>query len=223
MAVITISRQYGSGGDEIAARVCEILDYQYFDKRIMAQVATEVGLSKSEIVDFSEDHYKMPGFLERLFGRRSPRVVARVRIWREETNGARVEQIETLDEAKSITLVQSTVQAAYRRGNIVIVGRGGQAILKDKPDVLHVRIEAPLDIRNQRIYDQENASMAGAQDSAVNHDRAAADYLRRFYGIDWAAPMLYDLVINTGKLSLEAAAQLIVKAISYLPVAQSAQ
>jgi cytidylate kinase len=55
MAVITISRQYGSPGNEIAVRVCEILGYHYFDKRLMAQVASEVGLSEQEIVDFSEE------------------------------------------------------------------------------------------------------------------------------------------------------------------------
>ena len=46
MSVITISRQYGSGGDEIAARVCEILDYRYFDQRLMSQVAVKAGLSE---------------------------------------------------------------------------------------------------------------------------------------------------------------------------------
>lgn len=58
MAVITISRPYGSGGDEIAVRVCEMLGYRYFDKRWMAQVAPEVGLNEGEIVDFSEDQHR---------------------------------------------------------------------------------------------------------------------------------------------------------------------
>jgi len=66
MAAITISRQIGSGGDAIAARVCEILDYQYFDKRLMTQVAEEVGLSERELVDYSEDHYTVQNFIERL-------------------------------------------------------------------------------------------------------------------------------------------------------------
>ena len=82
MAVITFSRQYGSGGDEVADRVRERLGYRYFDKRLMAQVASEMGLSEGEIVDFTEADYEVRGFFDRLFGRRSPRVVAEVSTWR---------------------------------------------------------------------------------------------------------------------------------------------
>lgn len=82
MGVITISRQVGSGSKEIATRLCEQLGYTFFDKRLMTEVATHVGLSASDIVDFSEDDYKVKGFLGRLFGgeragRRSPEPVWR--------------------------------------------------------------------------------------------------------------------------------------------------
>ena len=75
MAVITISRQYGSGGDEIATRLWNVLGYRYFDKRLMAQVATEAGLSPTEVVDSSEDNYEARSLLERLFGRYNSRGV----------------------------------------------------------------------------------------------------------------------------------------------------
>ena len=68
MAVITISRQYGSEGDEIAANVCQVLGYRSFDKQLMAKVATEVGLTEGEVVDFTEDQHKVRGFLDRLWG-----------------------------------------------------------------------------------------------------------------------------------------------------------
>ena len=83
MAAITISRQIGSGGDSIAARVCEILEYQYFDKRLMTQVAEEVGLSERELVDYSEDNYTVQNFMDRLL-RPGPRTIARIPIEREE-------------------------------------------------------------------------------------------------------------------------------------------
>lgn len=218
MAVITISRQYNSGGDEIASKVCEMLGYRYFDKRLMAQVATEVGLSPTEIVDFSEDDYQVRGFLERLFGwGRGSRRVAHVGTWTEDAGGTRVKEMMDLDETRTITFVQSTIQAAYRHGNVVIVGRGGQAILKGLPGVLHVQIQAPLELQSQRILEWENVSLAEARAIALNHDRATADYLKRFYNINWLDPHLYDLVINTHRLNIEAAAHLIVKAVSYLP------
>ena len=218
MAIITISRQYGSGGDEIATRVCEKLGYRYFDKTLMAQVASEMGLAEG--VDFSEDNYKMRSFRERLFG--TPRKVAQVGVLAEDATGAVTETVEILNEAQSVTMVQGAIEAAYQHGNMVIVGRGGQTVLKDKPDVLHVRIGAPLDDRVQRLHNRENYSLGWAQDRAVTRDRASAEYLQRFHGIDWADPLLYDLVINTGKLSIEAAAQLIVSAVGYLPPAEPA-
>ena len=55
MAVVTVSRQFGSGGTRIAARVCELLAYRYLDKVLMTQVAAEAGLSGKELVDFSQD------------------------------------------------------------------------------------------------------------------------------------------------------------------------
>jgi cytidylate kinase len=221
MAVITISRQAGSGGDEIAVRVCEMLGYQYFDKSLMARVASEVAPAGGKIVDFSEADYKMRNFLARLLNRRSPRTVAEVRSWREDTKGVRIAEVTPLNEDDAIALVRSTVQAAYQQGNVVIVGRGGQAILREKPAVLHVRIEAPLDARVQRVRDQANLSLAAAREKVTKSDEAAADYLKRFYEVNWSDLLLYHLVINTGRWNTEAAAHLIVNAVSYLPSAES--
>lgn len=215
MAVITISRRYGSGGDEIAFRVCKLLGYRFFDKELMAHVASETGLAEGPVVDLSEDTHEIRGFLNRLLG--TPRKITQVEAIPEDRPGSVIEVVEKLDEEQSIALVQSIIRAAYIEGDVVIVGRGGQAILKDKLDVLHVRVEAPLDDRVKRLCDRANFSFGGAQDAAIKHDRASADYLKRFYDIDWSDSLLYDLVFNTGRLDTEAASQLIVKAISFLP------
>ncbi len=219
MAVITISRQYGSGGDDIAAKVCQALGYIYFDKRMVLQVAADLGLSDSTVVDFSEDNYKMMSFVDRFVT--PPGVVAQVNAWKKEISGANTRQVIDLDAAHSTDLVEKAIHAAHKRGNFVIVGRGGQAILWDKTDALHVRIEAPLDIRVQRLHVRENMNLGGAKDIALKRDRAAADYLLRFHDVDWADPMLYDLVINTGKLSENLAVDLIVSAVVHLSPAKA--
>jgi cytidylate kinase len=217
MAVITISRQYGSGGDQIAARICDKLAYQYFDKRLMAQVATEVGLSEDEVVDLSEDNYRIQSFFDRLLGRRSsPERPTQGYSLDSDMADTQAKEVARMDEADRISLVRSTVRAAYERGNVVIVGRGGQAILKDKADVLHVRIESPYRARVQRLHQRANYSLGGAKDAAIKHDRASAEYLGRFYEIDWADPALYDLVISTAKLETGAAASVIVSAVEHL-------
>jgi cytidylate kinase len=215
MAVITISRQYGSLGDEIAARVCESLGYRSFDKRLMAAIASEVGLSDTQVVDFSEDSHEVRGFLDRLLGR-GRGSSRQVRVWSEDKEGTRSSQAMALDDAQAIGMVQTTIEAAYAQGNMVVVGRGGQALLADKPDVLHVRVEASFDNRVRTVQRQENLSLIEAEELVERRDRASADYLQRFYGIDGGASSLYHLVINTDKCGVEAAAQIMVHALDYL-------
>jgi cytidylate kinase len=223
MAVVTISREYGSGSSEIVARVCRALWYRYFDKLVMTRAAVESGLQAHEVVDFSEDSYKVQGFLDRLFSWRGPRVVAQIGTWTEDAAGARVREVETLDEAQSVAMVKATILAVYKQDNMIIVGRGGQVILRDKPNVLHVRLIANLKARVQRLHERDDLSLAKAQELALNHDRASAEYLKRFYDIDWADPLLYDLVINTTRLGIGGAVQLIIGAVNQLPAAASTQ
>ena len=213
MAVVTISRQYGSGADDVAARVCDMLGYRYFDKGVMARMASEFSLTEGSIVDFSEETYKMRGFLDRF---RGPRVVGQGRGWREDLNGRRVPVVQELNEDQAISTVRTMIRAAYEDDNIVILGRGGQAILQDKPGVLHVRIEAPPEERITLTQEQNELSHQGAQRQIARRDKAAYDYLKRFYDIEWSDPTLYHLVINTGMWDTEAAAHLIVNAVSYL-------
>ena len=216
MAVITISRQYGSGADEIAARVCDKLGYRFFDKRVIAGMASEFGLTASNVVDFSEDRYKVRGFLDRL---RGPRVVAQVRSWREDLSGRRVPTVEQLDEEQAIRLVRSAIRAAYDDDSIVILGRGGQCVLKDQPGVLHVRVEAAVEARARRIQAQASISEDAALKLVNERDRAGADYVRNFYDVDWSDSAHYHLIINTAKWGTETAAQLIVSAVNALPAA----
>lgn len=222
MAVITISRQYGSGGDHVAGRVCELLGYRYFDKRMIVRAAIAAGLSEEEITDFSEDEYEIHTFLDHLMsGWRGPYAITHSHAWQEEIFGVGPKTLSALDEMKNISLIESAIRVAYRSDNVVIMGRGGQAILQEKTGVLHVRIQAPLKARVERLHRRENYSLEGAQEVALRRDRAAADYLRRFHKIDWNDPLFYHLVISTSQLDTEAAARLIVKAVGCLPPAAS--
>jgi len=214
MPVITISREYGSGGKDVAKRVCEMLGYTYFDKNLMARVAAEVGLANDEVVDFSEDTYKMRNFMERMFDRRRLGADA----WDASAGTTRSLQVEILDEAQCAHLVKDTIIGAYKHDNVVIVGRGGQAMLKEKPGVLHVRLNAPRGARALRVKERESLGLGEAIDRVRRKDQAATAYLKRFFEIDWDNPLLYHLIINTGKWELEDVAQMIVNALTRLKV-----
>ncbi len=215
MAVITISRQYGSGGEEVAQHICEILGYRYFDKTMMAQVAAEMGLLEERVIDFSETDYRVRSFLDRLLGR--SRVVAEVEILeQDETTEEQRRAIEKLNEEQCIELVQTTIHAAYKYGNLVIIGRGGQAVLKDAHGVLHVRIEAPQGARVMRIQEEEGLNLGEARARARERDAAAAAFVERFYGADWSNPLHYHMVLNTGRWGLNSVAKIIANAVTEL-------
>lgn len=211
MAVITISRQVGSGGDEIAERLCDRLGYRYFDKEVLRAAASEAGLCENDAIDFSEDHYKARDLLTRLFSSR-PRTVRHVLIREEEHGPVDTLTARALDEEQCVELVRYAVTKAYDEGDMVIVGRGGQAILAGKPGVLHVRIVAPFDHRIRRLREQGVSGVSELKLTIAERDRATAEYLRRFFGIRWDDPTLYHLVINTGLLGLEAATETIIEA-----------
>src|SRR5947207_12478474 len=150
MTTITISRHYGSGGRKVAARVRELLDYRFFDAAFMAQVASQVGLSRAEIVDFSEEDYKVKNFLERLMSFNPAEMVV------SPSSGKAISRdMSRFDDADSVDLVKLTVRVAHERGNVVIVGRGAQVILRNQPDVLHVRVIAPIETRLKRLQEIE--------------------------------------------------------------------
>ena len=212
MAVVTISRQFGCGGLEVATEVCELLEYSFFDKGLMAEVAAHVDLSESDVVDFSEDNYNVKSFWERLFGR-GPKTVYEHETGREDTSAASVLTAETLDESQCILFVRSTIRAAYQKGDVVILGRGAQAVLRDMPGVLHVRLTAAEGARVRRIEAREKLTFSQAYHVMVDRDRAMDQYLDEFFGIKGDDPLLYHLILNTGKVSTNAAAQIIVTAV----------
>ena len=215
MAVVTISRQAGSGAEEIARRVCQLLGYDLLDKEMMTSVAAEVGLTEAEVIDFSEKSYKVKNFIERLL-RPGPRWVGHVVTPVTTEEGVETLTLRQLNETECINLIRGTLRAAYHKGNIVVIGRGGQSILHDMDKALHVRIEAPLRQRIQRVHEQRGLSWDQARQEILDHDDAAEEYLEQFFGTQWDDPLLYHLVINTGRWSVEAAAELIVDAVKLL-------
>jgi len=205
--VITISKQAGSGGDEIALKVSKILGYAYFDKSLMVEVAKSLGVSEEDIVDFSEDDYRVQGFVERILRRKRPVATSII------LSGDTLIR-KSLDEEEVLSLIQTVINSLAKRGKAVIVGRGGQAILKDEVGVLHMRIVAPLTVRVKRIVEcARSFRLELSQEDALklieDSDKATAEYLRRFYNIDWEDPTMYNMVLNTGKMDLGTAAKII--------------
>ena len=108
--------------------------------------------------------------------------------------------------------VKTVMEELAAEGNVVIVGRAGQVILAGRPDVLHVLVIAPIEVRAGRIAERHGVAVHHARAQVEASDRTRRNYLKRFYHIRWDDPALYDLVINTAGFTLEATAEMIIQA-----------
>jgi cytidylate kinase len=207
MATITISREAGSGGEEIATRVCGILGYQFFNRQLMLTVATDLGLSEEEVIDYSADAFKTRSFIDVLLRRTQP--VATVTTRGRDAMGGVTVSTSVLDEEHCLRLMRSAMREVHQRGNVVIVGRGSQALLQQMLGTLHVRIVAPFELRARRVSEEEGFSEEEARRVVEERDRARAQYLSTLYGVEWDDTSLYDLVVSTRQMDLGSVAQLI--------------
>jgi cytidylate kinase len=109
--------------------------------------------------------------------------------------------------------VETVLEKLVIEGNVIIVGRAGQAILRNQSNTIHLRVIAPLETRIRRIVKAHNVSLQAARAQIVDSDHYRADYLQRFYGTDWDDPTLYHLVINTGQMDLTTSAEVVCTAV----------
>lgn len=209
MAVITISRQLESLGDDIAHMVCDRLGYQYFDKQMMVQVGHELGLDANVIQEAVDFQPVAKSLLERWFGSTQRLTGGDPSSW---TFSARSDALQAL----TIANLMDIIEAGYKKGNVVIVGRGGMAALKNKPDVLHVRIMAPLEVRIRRMVDRLHCSRDEAVQKIKERDASDVDWIKRYFDLDSHDPQLFDLIINTAKITPAGATELIIQAMNLL-------
>jgi len=111
--------------------------------------------------------------------------------------------------------VRQVMEELAERGNFVVIGRAGQVILHNRPDVLHVRLVAPVELRAERLAFRKKIPLEAARAQIAASDQARKRYVRRYYHVDWDDPRLYDLVINTERVSIQQAADLVCQAVKF--------
>lgn len=201
MSAITISRQYGSGGGEIAARLAQRLQWQLIDHEIVARVAHTLGITEEEASVHDE---RVEGFVMRALN--ALQLAVPVVPIPPTTSPAQEERV--YHEA-----VRQVVEMAVNTRHVVIVGRAGQAFLAHRRDVLHIRVVAPLKQRIIYVARREGLDEAAAQARIQLKDRDRIRYLQSQLHLAVNDPLLYDLVINTSILDLESAVDLVCMAL----------
>lgn len=121
------------------------------------------------------------------------------------------------DSVATIQMMNETIAAVAARGNVVILGRGGARVLRDMADVLNVYVKAPDDVRAKRIAKRDSISVEDAAKVITGDDALRARFSRLFYSADWAEESQFDLVVDTGADSDDAAKANILEAAAGLP------
>lgn len=201
MRGITVSREYGSGGGEIARRLAERLGWQLVDHEVVAQVAQRLGVSLEDAEAYDE---RTEGTVDR--------ILTAFRALQPMPYGSPEGEAPLLPQHFT-SAIRQIILGAVASGQVVIVGRGGQAILRDRRDVLHVRIIAPLEPRIAYVMRREQLDRAAAQRRIQRKDTDRQHYMQEVHHIRVDDAHNYDLVLNTGTLSLDSCVNLICSAL----------
>jgi cytidylate kinase len=199
MSAITISRQYGSLGDEIGRDVAERLHLRLVDGKVIAEIARGLGLAASHFEDRDEYQGTVVSDLVRTMRHLYPATIA----------PTPTTESPELDDSSYLEVIRQVIWEVARTEDAVIVGRGAASILGSSPTVLHALIIAPLAVRTERVMTADNLDHPHAVQRIKQIDERRARYIRRFYGADWLDVNGYDLVVNTGHFSQLSAVQLI--------------
>ena len=196
MAVITISKEFGTDSEKIAALAAKKLGYEYIGENLVAEIAKELKISESEATTF---HKTSQSRILRLVDRYTCSIVQKV-VDRE--HGC-------LDDKNYYEVTKKLVQDAHEAGDAIILGWGGQCLLRGKPDTLHVRLVKDNDLKIKEIMQTENLSQKAAKTFIEREEGDLKAYVKHYFNEDWNAAHLYDLIIDMGKTSVEKAVDMI--------------
>ena len=200
MPVITISRMFGSGGSEVAARVADTLGWTLLDNALVERVAARLGRTPVEVQAIEE---RVPSLAERLadaLALGSPEIVS----------PALSAPLPPTEE-RLLEVTEHVIDDAIARGPVVLVGRGAQSYLAQRTDALHVFCYAPKSALVARVVKREGIPADEAARRVDETNKRREQYVRRYWQRSWYAPENYHLCVNTDWLGIDGAADLIVK------------
>lgn len=200
--LITITRQYASGGSDIAQLAATELGWTVIDNEFVDEVARRAGLPPEDVARREE---RAPGLLERLA---RTLAVASPELF---ITGPSVPQVER-DEATIVRVTERIILEAAGEGRVVLVGRGAQAVLARRPDALHVFVLASPAWRRRLAEERLGVSAAEAARLIEETEQRRDQYVKRYYERRRDDPTRYDLLVNAERLGFEGAAALIVAA-----------
>ncbi len=192
--IITIGREYGSGGRQIGEILANKLGIAFYDKKIISLAAEKSGLSSDFIENNEQREYS--GFFQNVAASAAY------------TNGFFAAPYTPLTE--SIFISQSQViRDIAQRESAVIVGRCADYVLANRPNTINVFIHAPLDARVQRIMSLYHLDEAGAMKAIAKSDKERGNHYFRYTDKKWGKAQNYHVCINSALLGVERTAEML--------------
>ena len=201
MAIITVSRLYGSGGSEVAAVTAKLLGWSLLDNAVVDAVATRMGLSAAEVRDREE---RVPSLVERL--------TSAMAMGSQEWVSPMAAAAKRPTDEQLIEVTRHIIEEAIARGPVVVVGRGAQEMQAEREDSLHVFCYAPRKALVARTMQREGVGAEEAARLVDSTNKERDQWVRLHWERDRRALENYDLSVNTERLGIQGSAQLIVSA-----------
>ena len=200
MPLVTVSRQFGSGGSEVAERVANALGWHLYDNAVVDEVARRLGLPVEEVEARDE---RVPTLAER--------IASAMALGMPEVMPTVADLAMQPTEERIVEVTRRVMEEAVLEGPAVFVGRGAQCMLAARADALHVFCYAPREALESYVVTNLGVARTDAARVVADRNHQREQYVRRHWKRDWRDFANYHLCVNTAWLGLDGAAELIVQ------------
>jgi cytidylate kinase len=182
--IVTIEREYGCGGGEIAQKLAGHLGWKLWDQLLTEEIARLANCPKAEVECREERNDPLYYRLFKSFLRGSYE------------GSINAHKLQLVDSECIIKFTERVVLNAAETGNCVMVGRGSQHFLRDRQDTLRVFLYAPREEKVRRLLSR-GKNETEAQELVDTVDRERADFIEKYFGVEWPNRSMYHAMINT--------------------------
>jgi cytidylate kinase len=200
--VVSVSRQVGAAGEEVAQAVSRKMGLRYIDYQVIQDAAAEAGVSTETVSEAEHTPSLLTRILEALA--RNPSMPAAA--WADPLPLTTSPLYSSTDFRK---FVEAVIRDIAEAGNCVLVGHAAQVILRNRLDTVRVFVTGSDSFRARRIMAGMGVDEKTALKTVERTDRERVDYFERFYDTGWLVPCTYDLCLNTDHLNPEQAAEVV--------------
>ena len=191
MAIITISRDYASGGRKLGRLLAKKLGYHYVDKFLFQKIAEDLNVSERTLESFEKSReYRISNSFSKLFGQSYiQRIVGHDK--------------SVVEEKEYQTSLKNLILKTAEDDDVVIIGRAAYFFLKDMINCYHFHLVAPMDWRKKYATQELNIPGNIVHESIERHDKNQHWFLRSICGECFNDPVLFDLTLNMSRIPIE--------------------